>query len=143
LDRFRVLVREGKITIGNSRAPDAPDARLTFGAFCDIYIRDHVERPEHSWKGQRLMKWHIKTLRSAAVPAASSTLPLEEIPLSEINRSHVEAVRREALTRPADKGGRVGAKSTPSASSGDVELGSRSGLPTGDAIQEERNGHAH
>jgi integrase len=104
-----VLVREGKITIGEPEQTTERDPRLTFGAFCDLYIREHVERPEHSFKGQRLMKWHIKTIRTTEVPAGSSTIHLEAVPLVEVNRAHVEAVRRAALMRPADKDGRVGA----------------------------------
>src|SRR5688500_17544115 len=67
LDRFRVLVREGKVTIGEIPQAIERDPRLIFGAFCDIYIKEHVERPEHSLKGQRLMKWHIRTLRTSVV----------------------------------------------------------------------------
>jgi integrase len=109
LDRFRVLVREGQITLGGSNRLMPSDARLTFGAFCDIYLKEHVERPEHSPSGQQLMKWHIKTLRETQVPAGRSELPLESVPLPDLNRAHIEAVRKDALTRPAAKGGRVGA----------------------------------
>jgi len=110
LDQFRVLVREGKVTMGEPQQTTTErDPRLTFGAFCGVYILDHVERPEHSVKGQRLMKWHIKTLRETLVPAGRSEMALESIPLVEVNRVHVEAVRRSALTRPAAKDGRVGA----------------------------------